>query len=52
MVEGVATVDLNRCIGCGNCVATCQSGASRLTKKADELVPPRDKEDFLRMMSR
>ena len=52
MVNGASTIDLDRCIGCGNCVATCQSGASRLAKKTPELVPPEDKEDFLKIASR
>jgi Na+-translocating ferredoxin:NAD+ oxidoreductase subunit B len=52
MAGGKATIDLNRCIGCGNCIITCQPGASRLVKKAEELTPPRDNDEFLKIISR
>jgi Na+-translocating ferredoxin:NAD+ oxidoreductase subunit B len=52
ILGGKATIDLNRCIGCGNCVTTCGPGASRLVKKAEEQVPPRDDDEFLKIMSR
>jgi len=35
-------VDMNRCIGCGVCVASCKSGALTLAKKAIQTAPPRD----------
>jgi ferredoxin len=44
MVNGVSTVNLDRCIGCGNCVVVCESNASRLHKKERELVLSKDKE--------
>jgi Na+-translocating ferredoxin:NAD+ oxidoreductase subunit B len=52
MVNGKAAIDLNRCIGCGNCIVTCEPGASRLVKKAEEKVPPRDDDEFLKVMSK
>ncbi len=53
LVDGKATVNLDRCIGCGNCVITCESGATRLYKKDKELVPPKDKDaTYMKIMSR
>ncbi len=46
MIDGVAIIDLGRCIGCGNCVVFCPSGANQLRKKDDEIVPVKDKETF------
>jgi Fe-S-cluster-containing dehydrogenase component len=40
--NGYATIDLDRCIGCGNCVAACPSEALRLVKTEKETVPPED----------
>lgn len=45
MVGDKATVNLDRCIGCGNCVITCTANATRLSKKDEVLVPPKDKDD-------
>jgi ferredoxin len=45
IVDGKATVNLDRCIGCGNCVVTCPANATRLSRKDEELVPPKDKDD-------
>jgi NAD-dependent dihydropyrimidine dehydrogenase PreA subunit len=48
----VSVVNLDRCIGCGNCVITCKTGATRLVKKDVALVPPRDKDAaFMKIMS-
>jgi len=44
MVDGVAAVNLDRCIGCGNCVVICEYNANGLTKKEPEDKPPRDKD--------
>jgi Na+-translocating ferredoxin:NAD+ oxidoreductase subunit B len=52
MAGGKSAIDRNRCIGCGNCIVTCKPGASRLIKKAEELVPPRDKDEFLKISTR
>jgi Fe-S-cluster-containing hydrogenase component 2 len=40
--DGLAEVDLDRCIGCGLCVTTCPSGAMKLMPKAGDRfrVPP------------
>lgn len=52
MVDGVATVNLDRCIGCGNCVAICPSNANQLKKKSEELVPVKDKKAYnMRLLS-
>jgi Na+-translocating ferredoxin:NAD+ oxidoreductase subunit B len=42
----VSLVNLDRCIGCGNCVTTCPAGAMALVKKDTEVVPPEDSEDL------
>jgi Fe-S-cluster-containing hydrogenase component 2 len=44
MVNSVAFVNLDRCIGCGNCVAICPVNAVQLKKKEVELVPLKSKE--------
>jgi electron transport complex protein RnfB len=50
MVNGVATINLDRCIGCGNCVVMCASGAVQLRRKKEETVPPKDAETLYRMI--
>ena len=53
MVDTVSTVNLDRCIGCGNCVITCESNATQLKKKEEELLPPKDKDaTYMKIMSR
>ncbi len=44
LIEDKAFVIRDRCIGCGNCVTRCSENATRLRKKEDELVPPKDRE--------
>ncbi len=41
---GVSSVNLGRCIGCGNCVVSCPSEAMSLLKKEKETVPPASSE--------
>ena len=43
---GTSHVNLDRCIGCGNCVATCPSGAMSLVRNDQEVVPPVDLQDM------
>jgi formate hydrogenlyase subunit 6/NADH:ubiquinone oxidoreductase subunit I len=43
---GVYSVNLDRCIGCGNCVASCATGAIALVKKVKAKVPPVDSENL------
>jgi ferredoxin len=43
---GVSTVNLDRCLGCGNCVAACPSEAISLIKKEKEVTPPEDIEEL------
>jgi len=44
--DAVAVVDLDRCIGCGNCVACCEFDAARLRKKKAETLPPKNTADL------
>jgi ferredoxin len=37
-----SSVDLDRCIGCGVCVATCPNNAIELKIKDSKHVPPKD----------
>jgi Na+-translocating ferredoxin:NAD+ oxidoreductase subunit B len=40
--EGYATVDLNRCIGCGVCVSKCPANAIEIKEKESKYVPPKN----------
>ncbi|MFH0769485.1 MAG: 4Fe-4S binding protein [Chloroflexota bacterium] len=42
IVNGVVTINLDRCIGCGNCVVVCSSQAIQLRKKEEETLPPKN----------
>jgi Fe-S-cluster-containing hydrogenase component 2 len=53
MNDGLAAVNLERCIGCGLCVTTCPDEAIELVQKAaDQLyVPPKSgMETYIRIM--
>ncbi len=39
--DGVASVDLLLCIGCGLCVTTCPDEAIRLREKTETKTPPK-----------
>jgi electron transport complex protein RnfB len=40
-VDDMKTINLDRCIGCGLCVSTCEDNAMSLSRKsADELYEP------------
>jgi Fe-S-cluster-containing hydrogenase component 2 len=41
-----ATVDLNRCLGCGLCVPTCPTQSITLVKKPVEVKPPLTREEL------
>ena len=41
-----ATIDLNRCIGCGLCIPVCPQKAVTLQKKSTEVKPPQTREDL------
>lgn len=42
IVDNVANVELDRCIGCGLFTTTCQANAIQLVKKEKETVPPKN----------
>ena len=42
MVDEKSVVDLDRCIGYGNCIATCGQKAMSLVKREDEVAPAKD----------
>jgi ferredoxin len=44
--ERIAVVNLDRCVGCGNCVAICPSSAGHLRKKEEETIPVKDKDAY------
>jgi Fe-S-cluster-containing hydrogenase component 2 len=46
MVDDVAVVNLDRCIGCGVCTTTCPTEALRLHKKDRLHVPPRTQNEL------
>jgi Fe-S-cluster-containing hydrogenase component 2 len=46
MNDGVAAVNLERCIGCGNCVVNGESDAIQLKKKELEQPLPKDMNDM------
>jgi electron transport complex protein RnfB len=50
IIDGIAIVNLDRCIGCGNCVVLCSSNANRLKKKESANVPPDDKEAYYKIL--
>ncbi|MFW9888039.1 MAG: ATP-binding protein, partial [Candidatus Thorarchaeota archaeon] len=43
--DDLLTVNLNRCIGCGICVANCPEGVINLVKRDKELIPPQRMDD-------
>ena len=51
-VDEAAVVNLNRCIGCGLCVTTCETEAIQLVKKPDDhqyLPPKSGAETYMRI---
>ncbi len=52
--DGLAQVDLDRCIGCGLCVTTCPTEALKLAPKSgDRLrVPPATTAEQMQLMAR
>lgn len=41
-----AVVDRHRCLGCGLCVPACRKGAVALVKNAEEVRPPRTRDEL------
>ena len=46
MIDGIAAISLDRCIGCGNCVVNCELNAIQLKKKEAEQPPPKTMDDM------
>lgn len=46
-----ATINLDCCIGCGNCVTSCPSSAVILVKKERETVPPQDSTNLYKILA-
>ena len=40
MIEGIATINLKRCFGCGNCVSKCPENAITMFQK-DKIAKPK-----------
>jgi Fe-S-cluster-containing hydrogenase component 2 len=51
--DDVAVVDLDRCIGCGLCVTTCETEAMRLQLKPEKerRDPPATAQDFMTQLA-
>jgi Na+-translocating ferredoxin:NAD+ oxidoreductase subunit B len=45
--ENHAVVDLDRCLGCGVCVANCPNESMSLKKKPIEVTPPQTREELI-----
>ena len=48
--QQTARVDLNRCLGCGQCVTVCPREAITLHKKAAAIEPPETRETLLEIL--
>lgn len=46
IIDGIAVVDLNRCIGCGNCAANCPANAIELERNEKQSKPPKNTESL------
>jgi len=50
MKDDYPVVDESMCIGCGVCIPSCQSGAAKLKRKEEGLVPPFNFKDLHRKL--
>jgi Na+-translocating ferredoxin:NAD+ oxidoreductase subunit B len=48
--SGHAVINLDRCIGCGNCVVTCPPEALKMVKVKKETAPPADAPALYRLL--
>ncbi|MHA2191570.1 MAG: ATP-binding protein [Candidatus Thorarchaeota archaeon] len=46
MLDDTLSINLNRCIGCGICVANCPEDAINLQKRKEEKIPPQTLDDL------
>ena len=46
-----AAINMERCIGCGNCIVSCPSESLHLLKRENEVEPPEDRTGLYRILA-